>query len=254
VRFSFATDPATFLQRPNRYVVVAETRSRAIVRAHCPDPGRLSELLVPGVRLHLSSTPREGRRTTHELRFVEHPRSGVLISLDSRLPNALFGEALSAAELRPFVGWSVCGREVPSPIVDGAIRSRVDYLLTNGSGARMWVEVKSATLVEDRCAYFPDAVTERGRRHVCELAALVGQGERCAVCFVVQRPDADVLRPQWERDPAFAQALRHAASVGVLVTAHACEVTTSGAHITRQIPVVTEPYASYEDPATSQGQ
>jgi len=243
VRFPFTTEPATFLDRPNRYVVVAELGSGEVARAHCPDPGRLLELLLPGVRLHLSSAPHEGRKTTHELRFVEHPETGLLISLDSRLPNALFREALDARSMEPFAGWASYAREVPSPLADGPVRSRVDFVLTDEAGARTWVEVKSATLVVGRCAYFPDAVTERGRRHVLEMIELTRMGDRCAVCFIVQRPDAEMLRPQWDRDPAFAQALSDAEDAGVAVVAYNADVAFDEATIRDRIPVVTAPGA-----------
>jgi sugar fermentation stimulation protein A len=243
MRFPFTTEPATFVERPNRYVVVAELGSGEVVRAHCPDPGRLKELLLPGVRVHVSSAPREGRRTTHELRFVEHPETGVLISLDSRLPNALFREALEARSLEPFAHWTCYAREAASPLADGPVRSRVDFVLTDEAGTRTWVEVKSATLVVGRCAYFPDAVTERGRRHVLEMIELTRMGDRCAVCFLVQRPDAHMLRPQWDRDPAFAHALHDAEQAGVELVAYSADVALDEAAIRDRIPVVTAPGA-----------
>lgn len=239
MRFTFTTEPARFIERPNRYVILAEIRSGATVRAHCPDPGRLRELLIPGATVHLSSTPREGRRTTHELRFVERSETGLLISLDSRLPNALFREALDERTLEPFSDWTAYEPEVCLPASGGRIRSRADFLLRGQDGVRTWVEVKSATLVEDRCAYFPDAVTERGRRHLEELAAIARSGERAAVCFIVQRPDADMLRPQWDRDPAFAEALEEAERAGVLLTAYNADITLSEATLRRRIPVLT---------------
>ena len=240
MRFAFTTEPARFMERPNRYVVVAQLRSGDIVRAHCPDPGRLRELLIPGATVHLSSAPREGRRTTHELRFVEHPDKGLLVSLDSRLPNALFREALDGRSLEPFSGWSLYEREVPLPVRGGRIHSRADFLLHGPDGTRTWVEVKSATLVEGRCAYFPDAVTDRGRRHLEELAMMVRAGDRAAVCFIVQRPDADMLRPQWDRDPAFAEALAAAEAAGVLLTAYNADISLHQAQIRQPIPVLTE--------------
>ncbi len=239
MRFRFTTEPATFVERPNRYVVIARTSSGEHVRAHCPDPGRLRELLVPGARVHLSSTPRAGRRTTHELRFVEHPEVGTLISLDSRLANALFREAIHERRFSPFDTWTDCRAEVTAPMACGAIRSRIDFLLTDQGSERLWIEVKSATLVEDRCAYFPDAVTERGRRHVSELTEMQRAGERCAVCFVVQRPDADLLRPQWDRDPAFAAALAEAEAAGVLLRAYTTDIALTNASMIGPIPVVT---------------
>lgn len=240
--FDFTTEPAEFLERPNRFVVVVRLRgSGEVVRAHCPDPGRLRELLLPGAAVHLSPHAAPGRRTAHSLRFVEHPQTGVLISLESSLANRLFHEALLARVLPPFAGYSAIEREVtpPGPHA-GGVRSRFDFRLSRGDGSACWVEVKSATLVEEGTALFPDAVTSRGRRHVQELAAMAGAGAAAAVCFVIQRPDALRLRPQWDRDPDFSRALLAAAGAGVGVHAFRAAVALHGAEILGPVPVELE--------------
>jgi len=237
--FDFTTEPAEFIERPNRFVVVARLRGTGeVVRAHCPDPGRLRELLLPGAAVHLSPHAAPGRRTAHSLRFVEHPQTGVLISLESNLANRLFHEALLARALPPFAAYRAIEREVtpPGPHA-GGVRSRFDFRLTADDGRVCWVEVKSATLVEEGTALFPDAVTARGRRHVQELAALAGAGIATSVCFVIQRPDALRLRPQWDRDPGFSRALQSAAGAGVRVHAFRALVALDRAEILGPVSV-----------------
>ncbi len=248
MRFPFTTEPAHFIERPNRYLVIVRLqRSGELVRAHCPDPGRLRELLIPqaGVVVHVSRADlavAPGRKTAYDLRFVEHPATGTLISLDSRLPNALFGEGLQAGFFAPFRHFRSLEREVSVPHVgNSAVRSRIDYRLVDAANRACWIEVKSATLVEDGVAYFPDAVTERGRRHVEELQQLVTLGDRAAVCFIVQRPDARCLCPQWTHDPAFSAALHRAGQAGVELYAATVTVTLGGAELAQMIPVRTRP-------------
>lgn len=246
MQFAFATEPATFIERPNRYLAIVRLhRSGEIVRAHCPDPGRLRELLIPqaGVVVHVSQAELLAgctRKTAYDLRFVEHPAAGTLIGLDARLPNALFGEGLHNGFFAPFRHHRAVEREVSVPHGDaGGVRSRIDYRLLDVDGHTCWIEVKSATLVEEGIAYFPDAVTARGRRHVEELQHLVEQGARAAVCFIVQRPDAHSLRPQWGHDPAFSAALHRAGQAGVELYAATVTVTLAGATLTAMIPVET---------------
>jgi sugar fermentation stimulation protein A len=247
MQFTFVAEPATFLERPNRYLVLARLhRTGEVVRVHCPDPGRLHELLIPNadVKIHVSPAGEEQagsapRRTTHDLRFVEHPEHGGLISLDSRLPNALFWEGLQTGFFPQFRHFQAAAREASLPCAPATgVRSRIDFRLIDAEGRTCWVEVKSATLVTGRTAYFPDAVTARGRRHVGELTQLVAAGVRAAVCFVVQRPDADLLRPQWERDPDFAAALAAASCAGVELLATTVRVTLQEAILDRIIPVL----------------
>lgn len=240
MRFEFSLERAEFVDRPNRFLVIAQLESGDVVRAHCADPGRLRELLRPGATVYLSRSQRPGRTTTHDLRLVQHPDTGALVSIVSRLPNALFREAVMADGLGVFSPPITLRSEVPMPFAHGRVRSRVDYVLIDGLQRAWWVEIKSVTLVVNGIAYFPDAVTERGRRHVMELAQLAREGAHAAICFIVQRPDATEVRPEWDRDPAFAQALADAAADGVYLFGWRASVTLEGVQIAGRIPVVPD--------------
>jgi sugar fermentation stimulation protein A len=236
--FPFQVEEATFVGRPNRFVVLARLASGDLVRAHCADPGRLQELLAPGCKAFISPANIAGRRTQYDLRFVAHPATGVLVSLDTRLPNQVFAEALAQGQLPQFGRVALVQREVSAPANGAGIHSRFDFLLTDGDGRRCWVEVKSVTLVEDGWAEFPDAPTERGRRHLSELAQIAANGQdRAAVVFVVQRPDARVLRPRWSTDPAFGAALVSAHAEGVELYAYTCTLSIKSICLHRQIRI-----------------
>ncbi len=262
--FPFTTQSATFRERPNRFLVRATLREgeRAgeTVAAHCPDRGRLAELLIPGVTAHLSYEDNPARKTDYTLRFVEHPEHGQLVSLDTRLPNAVFAEGLASGFFAPFrapqFDAQIIEREVTAPHAPGPARSprardaparvkkrprsRIDFRLSDGDGKICWVEVKSASLVEGRVAIFPDAPTERGRRHVEHLAWLHEKSTRAAVVFIVQRPDADSLMPHWRTDPAFGEALVAARMAGVEIYAYTCHLTKQEIRLAQEIPVVLE--------------
>lgn len=233
-------EPATFLERPNRFVIHALLHgSGAEVRAHCPDPGRLRELMIPGATVYLSKAGDPARRTPYTLRFIEHPANGQLISLNTQLPNDLFAEGLSAGFFISFYGYTKYQREVRLPTAENGVTSRIDFRLNTEDGRVCWVETKSATLVrDDGRAYFPDAPTTRGRRHVEELAHLVATGVRAAVVFIIQRPDAISIAPNRETDPDFADALDRALVQGVEFYAYTCGVTTSRVWLEREVPVM----------------
>ncbi len=121
MRFDFETLAAKFMARPNRFVVVAQLDgSREVVRAHCADPGRMRELLLPGSAVHLSRSAKPGRKTAYDLRFVEHPASGQLISVNSQLANRLFAEAVRDRTLEPFAGMRIARSEASAPADEGA--------------------------------------------------------------------------------------------------------------------------------------
>jgi sugar fermentation stimulation protein A len=269
--FPFSVEPAEFLERPNRFRILARLHATGeIVAAHCPNPGRLRELLIShaGVTVYLSrgqsdaeaqsnagetpfsslrpsASPRfrvekspPTRQTVYTLRLIAHPVDGVLISLDTALPNVLVWDALQARELPPFTALADLRREVMMPASHAdEIHSRCDFAGHEPDGRRCWIEVKSVSLVEQGVALFPDAVTARGRRHLLELAGRAAAGDRAAVVFVVQRPDGTHVAAHRAADPAFAAALDQAAAAGVELHAWTTAVTLTGAALDRAIPV-----------------
>jgi sugar fermentation stimulation protein A len=232
---------AEFVERPNRFLVKARLgASGEIIAAHCPDPGRLRELLIPGAAIYVSEAGRTARKTQYDLRFVEHPQNGQLVSLDSRLPNRLFWHELHRGRIPRFDGFQSARREVRLPQSSPqSTTSRIDFLVVDHDGRDCWVEVKSATLVERRAAKFPDAPTTRGRRHVLELAHRIqNTDDRAVVVFVVQRPDADSLSPNWGTDRQFGESLAYAADAGVELYAFTCLLTTYEISLSQEIRVI----------------
>ncbi|MFQ5987070.1 MAG: DNA/RNA nuclease SfsA [Thermoplasmata archaeon] len=200
---------ALFKERLNRFLVRVDQGGHARL-AHLPNPGRLLELLRPGAPVLLQGRPGRHRKTGYDLAAVR--RGDVWVSVDTRLPNRAARAWLTAGVLPEFRGYSAIRPEV-------VLReSRLDFLLQNGRDC--YLEVKSCTLIENRVAFFPDAPTARGTRHVETLAYAVGQGFRGCILFVVQRPDARWFRPRDETDPIFGKALREAQAKGVEVIAY----------------------------------
>jgi sugar fermentation stimulation protein A len=200
-------------------------------RAHLPNSGRMRELLVSGAPVRLRPEPGPARRTPYDLVQVFAFRRWV--GLDARTPPAVAIEAQRAGLLVGLEGYPTVRREV------GLGASRIDLRFEGPEGV-CWAECKSANLVEEGLALFPDAPTARGARHLRELAGALAPGVRSAVVFVVQRDDATALAPFTEADPAFAAALAEAVAVGVEPYAVTCSVDGAGLHPLRSIPVLAE--------------
>ena len=227
VRFPPNLREAVFLQRLNRFAVLVQVGDRA-VEAHLPNSGRLRELLQPGNRVLLA--PRAGaRKTRFDMLLVEV--GGALVSCDARLPPAILDEGIQKGHALPFAGYGTPRAEVTYG------DSRLDLLLT-GSRGSCFIETKSVTLVEEGVARFPDAPTERGRRHLATLAQAVRVGSRAGVVFIVQREDATAFAPHEDADPLFAGALRQAVAVGVEAYAYRCRVDLQGIELAEEIPVL----------------
>lgn len=224
--------PGRFLQRDNRF------RATVIVNgneawAHVPNSGRLEELFTPGRSVWLAPAVGSHRKTDYDLKLVDF--DSVLVSVDARLPNPLFAEALADGRLSGF----------PSEIVRPEVTygsSRLDFKLSgagspSGIKSVCWVETKSVTLVREGAALFPDAPTSRGRRHLMSLIQISRSGGETAVVFVIQRPDARYFSPHREADPAFAETLDQAATVGVQIQAFTCQVSLDEVTIGNEVSV-----------------
>ncbi len=111
-------------------------------------------------------------------------------------------------------------------------------LLLDGPAGLCFVETKSVTLVKDGVALFPDAPTERGRRHLLKLRELAGLGVEAAVVFIIQREDAVAFSPTPPADPAFARAFREAVEAGVRAFAYTCSVTEKAIELKGKVPVL----------------
>lgn len=218
MRFPVPLVPGRFVARDNRFRATVDVAGR-LVPVHVPNSGRMRELLIHGAEVRLAPAHSPGRRTAFDLALVQG--MGGWVSVDARLPPRLFAEWLQQGGGGPLAGW----QPVRAEVAVGS--SRVDLLLGRGD-ERCWVETKSVTLVRGGVALFPDAPTERGRRHLHTLAALAESGQCAAVAFVVQRGDATCFRPNDETDPAFGAALRDAIRRGVTVLCCACRISGEG--------------------------
>ena len=218
--------PGVFVRRDNRFRATVRVNGED-VWAHVPNSGRLHDLFVPGRPLWLHPASNPDRKTPYDLKLAQMP--GTLVSIDARLPNPLFAEAVAAARLPEFS----C-HDIQPEVRYGD--SRLDFRLMGPEGV-CWVETKSVTLVADGVARFPDAPTARGSRHLRELLAIVQQGQRAAVAFIVQREDACAFAPAASVDPLFAQTLAQAASAGVEVWAYVCRVTMTDILLDHAIPI-----------------
>ncbi len=221
---------ARFLQRPNRFLAQVQLGSKT-VWAHVPDPGRLHELLLPQAQVLLRENHSRQRKTRYSMVMVRQGET--LISIDSQLPNRFLRHCFDQQLIPDWLGWEVLRQEVTQG------RSRFDFLLGRGR-SEMLVEVKSATLVEEGIARFPDAVTARGARHVRHLAELKREGKNTAVFFLIQREDARAFEPHWERDPVFAEELQKAVAAGVELKVYTSRLSPGWMSLGEEVPVNLE--------------
>ncbi len=142
---------------------------------------------------------------------------------------------MRAGRIEELAGYTALRREVAY----GEERSRIDFRLEFADGPA-YVEVKSVTLgfADTTTAAFPDAVTQRGAKHLRELAGLCRQGIRAVQLYCVNLQGVEAVRPAEEIDPGYAAALRAAVAAGVEVLAYGVQIDTGQIYIDRRLPVL----------------
>lgn len=224
------------VRRYKRFLADVEMDDGRVRTVHCPNPGSMKGTDRPGsvVRCSTSDDPR--RKLAHTLEMIRVGR--IFVGLHALRANALVARALAAGAIPELEGYATV-----RPEVRVGAKSRLDFALDDHVGdprdaRRAYVEVKSVTMAEGRTARFPDAVTDRGRRHLDELTTLHRGGARAVMLFVVQRADCDRMEPADDIDPAYGRALRAAAAAGVEMLAVRVRVGARGLRMEAALPVL----------------
>lgn len=194
------------VERRNRFVLAVELEGE-IVEAYLPETGRLTTVLVEDATVVCQPVEDPGRRTDYTALAVD--TGEVYVTVEAVRANELVAAAVERDLLPAFAGWTLERRE---PALPGG--GRADLLLAR-EGRQHYVEIKAVTHAEDGVGKFPDAPTERGRRHLRELTALADDETVASALFVAMRPDVSVVRPFRGIDAAFADRLADAADAGV---------------------------------------
>ncbi|WP_425050887.1 DNA/RNA nuclease SfsA [Psychromarinibacter sp. S121] len=233
----FATPlvPARLIRRYKRFLADVRLEDGTEVTAHCPNPGSMMGLAEPEMRIWLEPNDDPKKKLKYGWRLVEHD-TGDFTGIDTAVPNRMLKDALIARAVPALADYPQVRAEVKY-----GEKSRVDFQLSGDGLPDAYVEVKSVTLLrQPGVAEFPDAKTARGARHMAELAAMVAEGHRAYVLFLVQRTDASEVRIAHDIDPAYGRALRDAKAAGVGILAHACGITPEGVTLGPALPVSTE--------------
>ena len=203
----------TFLDRPNRFIAHVELDGKRET-VHVKNTGRCRELLLPGAEVWLTAPGTEGRKTKYDLVTVRK-ENGLLVNIDSQAPNAVVKEWLEKQQYDAVVPEYTYGD------------SRIDFYMERGA-ERTLMEVKGCTLEREGIGYFPDAPTDRGVKHLRELAKAVKDGYRAALAFAIQMDGIKEVRPNIQTHPEFGTAMQEAWDAGVEILFLSCHVEPDG--------------------------
>lgn len=234
--FSTPCVEGVFIERYKRFSILALVDDKE-VWLHTNNSGSMQGLLAPGNKIIASYSNNPKRKTAYTLELMEV--NGVWVGVNTLTPNRMLEAAFKAKCLGFAKGYTSLSREqnLPEALRFAGEKSRLDGLLTGPGKPPAWVECKNVTLVKEGTAYFPDAKTERGQKHLRSLINLVQQGGRAVCFFLVQRGDVCSFAPAEFIDPKYAELFWQALETGVEAYAYKALVSPEGIGLGEILPV-----------------
>lgn len=234
MKFAAPLISGRLVQRYKRFLADVRLDDGSVITATCPNTGSMMGLTTPGSAVWLSTSDSPKRKYKHTWEMIEADagRGPTLVGINTNQPNALVTEAIETSLVPELKGFGSLRREVKY-----GLNSRIDILLEGGAGGRTcYVEVKNVHLMRKAgLAEFPDSKTERGVKHLAELSAMVAEGHRAVMVYLVQRGDAERFAIAQDIDPAYGAAFGRAAAAGVEMLCYGCRLTSEAIVVERRI-------------------
>jgi sugar fermentation stimulation protein A len=237
MRFISTLIPATLARRYKRFLADVVLETGDVMTVHVANPGAMTGLDRPFSRVWLSDSgnPLRKLRYTWELIEADLGSGPELVGVNTGHPHPLVAEALETGLIPELRDYPSIRREVRY-----GVNSRIDFLLTDPKRPPCYLEIKNVHLMRKRrLAEFPDCVTDRGAKHLRELANMRSMGGRAVMLFVIQIASAERFATARDIDPAYAEAFRQARERGVEILAWRCAVDLDGITITSPVPIVS---------------
>jgi len=227
--------PATLIKRYKRFLADVITADGRELTLHCANTGAMTGCATPGDTVWYSTSDNLKRKYANSWELSE-TQSGHWICVNTLRANQVVREAIENDRIPELSGYSKLTAEVRY----GAENSRIDLLLQADNRPNCYIEVKSVTLLQHGCGYFPDAVTLRGQKHLRELQAMAEQGQRTVLFFAVLHSGIETVAPAHHIDPRYAELLAQVQQNGVEVVCYGAALSAEGIHLAKPLHLVSK--------------
>lgn len=232
MKFPAQLQSATLVKRYKRFLADVILEDGTEITAHCANPGSMLGLKEPGSSVWVSKAHNPKRKLKYDFQLIE--ADNTLVAINTGNPNKLVEEAILDGTISELQGYENLKREVKY-----GVNSRIDILLSDDTKPDCYVEVKNVHLMrQPGLIEFPDSVTARGAKHLTELTAMVEEGHRAVMVYLVQRGDGDRMTFAEDLDPDYVAALSTATKRSVEALAYQCHITTSEIIVTGKLPLI----------------
>ncbi|ENY5363866.1 DNA/RNA nuclease SfsA [Raoultella ornithinolytica] len=236
MQFNPPLQSAILIKRYKRFLADVVTPDGRELTLHCPNTGAMTGCATPGDTVWYSTSDNPKRKYAHTWELTQTQR-GAIICVNTLRANILAKEAILAGNIVELSGYN----RLKSEVKYGEEKSRIDIMLQAEERQNCYIEVKSVTLAENDSGYFPDAVTERGQKHLRELMSVAAAGDRAVILFAVLHSAIDRFSPAHHIDARYAQLLIEAQTKGVEILVYKAELSTEMMTLNKPITAVLTP-------------
>ena len=231
MKFTSTLIKGKLIKRYKRFFVDIKVNN-SILTAHCPNTGSMMGLLTEGNIVYLSKTDNEKRKLKYTLEIIKIQNA--CVGVNTHRANRIVEEGINEKIISTLGKKYDFRREVKY-----GKNSRIDFLITNKKGEEIYLEVKNVTLSKRKgIAEFPDAITERGSKHLHELIDVVKKKRRAIMLFLVQRDDCQKFRIAEEIDPVYKKNIINAEKAGVEILCYSCSFDRNNIELDKKIKFI----------------
>ena len=205
--------------------------NKEIVTAHCPNTGSMLGLLGEGNAVKLSEANKKDRKLKFTLEIIKS--NGASVGVNTHRANRIVEAALLSNKIKSIKKIIHIKREVKY-----GENSRIDFLVNN-KDEEIYIEVKNVTLsLKKGIAEFPDAITERGSKHLKELSKIKDKKTRAIMLYLIQRDDCKYFQIAKEIDEKYNSNLKKAIESGVEVLCYNCKFKNNKIELDKKIEFI----------------
>jgi len=205
--------------------------NKEIVTAHCPNTGSMLGLLGEGNAVKLSEANKKDRKLKFTLEIIKS--NGASVGVNTHRANRIVEAALLSNKIKNIKKIIHIKREVRY-----GENSRIDFLVNN-KDEEIYIEVKNVTLsLKKGIAEFPDAITERGSKHLKELSKIKDRKTRAIMLYLIQRDDCKYFQIAKEIDEKYNSNLKKAIESGVEVLCYNCKFKNNKIELDKKIKFI----------------
>lgn len=226
MEFTPGLQSARLVKRYKRFLADIVTPEGETLTIHCANTGAMTGCATPGDTVWYSTSASLTRKYPHSWELTQ-TQQGHWICVNTLRANGLVREALAADRIPELSGYDKIVPEVKY----GSENSRIDFLLQADNRSNCYIEVKSVTLLQQGKGYFPDAVTERGQKHLRELMQIAQSGHRAVLFFAVLHSGIEDVSPARHIDVRYAELLAQAQQSGVELLCYKAQLSPEGINL-----------------------